>query len=88
MGPPEGEILAIDTVSQNRLNTTKNLEVWRKFWKLGSKIPEVKPGGHLLRHSFRYWRALSYDILRSKIGIEFEKLLIFSLSLAFSAFNV
>ena len=33
MGPPEGEILANNTVSQNRLNINKNHEILRKFSK-------------------------------------------------------
>ena len=31
MGPPEGKIQKIDTVSQNRLSAIKNYEIWRKF---------------------------------------------------------
>ena len=31
MGFPESKILAIDTVSQNRVNTTKNYAIGRKL---------------------------------------------------------
>ena len=36
MGPPEGKILAINIVSQNRQITLKNQEILRKFEKTGS----------------------------------------------------
>ena len=40
MGPHDGKILAVDTVSQNRLNTIKNNKFWRKLQKkiLGSLL--------------------------------------------------
>ena len=34
MGPPEGKILAFDTVSQNRLNTLKIIKINVNFQKL------------------------------------------------------
>ena len=33
MGPHDGKILAVDTVSQNRLNTIKNNKFWLKLQK-------------------------------------------------------
>ena len=48
MVDPEGKELAIDIVSQDRLNTTKNHEIWRKFQKIGSRVPWVTFEGLLL----------------------------------------
>ena len=39
MGYPEGKILAIIFVSENRLITIKNHKSWRKLKKIGSKSP-------------------------------------------------
>ena len=35
LGSPEGKILTIDTVSQNRLNKIEINEIWRKFKEIG-----------------------------------------------------
>ena len=41
-----GIILAIDTVSRNRLNTIENHENCRSFSKIGSRVLGVPPGGY------------------------------------------
>ena len=67
MGPSEGKSLDIDTVSKNRLNATKNHEIWHKFYKNGSRVLEDTP-----ETEFCLLVALSNDTLRSKIGLWFK----------------
>ena len=40
---PQGKIIAIDTVSQSRLNAIKNQEIYRKLKKIGSGLLGVTP---------------------------------------------
>ena len=48
-------------------------EIYRKFWKFCSRVLEVNPRGYPQRHRFMSWKALSNDILRSKIRLVVKK---------------
>ena len=49
MGPSEGQIMAIDSASQNKLNTIKEFnEIWPNFEKLALGSLESHLGGYPL----------------------------------------
>ena len=68
MGSPEGKILYIDIVSQNRLQTIKNREFRRNVLKIGSRILDVTPRGLPIERKLQVLAALFNDTLRSKIS--------------------
>ena len=82
MGLHEGKILAIDMVSQNRLITIKNHEIWRRFEKeIGSRVLGATLGVYPLRQSFRSWQALFNNTLKSEISLMVENLMKFKILL-------
>ena len=76
MGIPEGRLLIIDTISQSKLNTIKNIKFDVNFEKSVLGSYESPLGGYPMRQNFMSWRTLSKNT-GSTIGLLVKKLLKF-----------